>query len=124
MTGRSLASATLLVTGKVLVAGGIAQSGVTAVAELYDRSTGTFSATTPLVAVREGRAATRLADGTVLITGDASGTVLSSSEFCFRILRECGARLCYWTPAGRSRERVYSGKKAGGCGGAGRDLRS
>jgi hypothetical protein len=59
-------TATLLASGKVLVAGGTADN----VAELYDPDAGTFSATGQLmVGGRWGCTATLLKDGTVLIAG-------------------------------------------------------
>jgi hypothetical protein len=55
---------TLLTNGKVLVAGGAGDS-----AEVYDPSTGKFSAVGKMTRVREDHTATLLRDGTVLITG-------------------------------------------------------
>jgi hypothetical protein len=55
-------SATLLASGKVLIAGGGS-------AELYDPATDTFTATGNMIAARQMHAATLLVDGRVLITG-------------------------------------------------------
>jgi hypothetical protein len=65
----------------VLVAGGIAASGVTASAELYNPATGSFAQTTALNTARESHGATLLNNGTVLIVGGANGaTVTSAAE--------------------------------------------
>jgi WD40 repeat protein len=63
-TARPGHTATLLLNGKVLVAGGAGTS-----AELYDPSTGTFGATGDMTILRSGHTATLLADGRVLIAG-------------------------------------------------------
>lgn len=79
-------SATLLMDGKVLIAGGSSQisdakDSVTAVAELYDPSTNTFTATGPLQTPREFHGATRLQNGDVLFAGGDDGSnVLNSTE--------------------------------------------
>lgn len=76
ITGRALHTATLLQDGRVLVAGGgildMSSTGSGATfdsAEIYDPATGTFSATGPMTMARTLHAATRLADGRVLIVG-------------------------------------------------------
>lgn len=88
---RTVATATLLTNGKVLVAGGVDNSGAAvASAELYDPATGTFSTTGPMGTPRAYFTATLLCnlsvspcnDPRVLVTGglDATGTVLQSAE--------------------------------------------
>jgi N-acetylneuraminic acid mutarotase len=67
-------TATLLTTGKVLVAGGYGAGGFLQGAELYDPgsgdpSQGTWSTTGALTTARREHAATLLTDGTVLVTG-------------------------------------------------------
>jgi hypothetical protein len=66
-------TATLLDTGKVLVAGGYAQrgsrNGVTSTTELYDPQTGTFSIIAEMNFHRFKHSAVRLSDGRVLIAG-------------------------------------------------------
>ncbi len=71
---RQYHTATLLLNGKVLVAGGYDGSfRVFASAELYDPSTGTFTATGSTSAARAWYTATLLPNGKVLIAGAAAG---------------------------------------------------
>ena len=72
---RTLHTATLLLNGKVLVAGGKIgpkEDRSAASAELYDPGTGTWSATGSMHGAREGQTATLLQDGTVLVAGGSS----------------------------------------------------
>lgn len=63
-------TATLLVSGKVLVAGGEGPGGKLASAEIYDPATNTFAPTAgPMMAARSAHAAVRLTDGRVLLAG-------------------------------------------------------
>lgn len=78
---RSGQTATLLLDGRVLLAGGSNDN----TAELYDPKTGTFSQTGPMNVVRvRGQTATLLQDGRVLIAGGTddslSGNPLASAE--------------------------------------------
>jgi N-acetylneuraminic acid mutarotase len=74
-TGREQFTATLLPSGKVLVAGGLNSSGALASAELYDPATNAWSSAGSMAASRSWHTATRLLSGKVLITGGrVSGT--------------------------------------------------
>ncbi len=66
-------TATLLPSGKVLIAGGNA-----ATAELYDPATGTFTRTGDMTAPRSNHSATLLPDGKVLIAGGSSLSLSST----------------------------------------------
>jgi hypothetical protein len=61
-------TATPLLNGKVLIAGG-GTDFPTVSAELYDQATGTFTMAGSLVIYREQDTATLLSDGTVLVAG-------------------------------------------------------
>jgi hypothetical protein len=73
-------SATLLVDGRVLIAGGYTGSDFAAAAELYDPASGTFQATGALLTPRTGATATLLDDGEVLIVGGYNDGELASCE--------------------------------------------
>jgi hypothetical protein len=85
-TPRYFYSAVLLNTGKVLVAGGCNAAScntVTATAELYDPSTGAFSATGSLSVARDYQAAALLANGNVLVAGGfgTTGTLTQAEVY-------------------------------------------
>ncbi len=71
VTARERHTATLLLDGRVLLAGGSTpgSEGVVATAELYDPRTGTFGPTGSMTTARENHTATLLPDGRVLVTG-------------------------------------------------------
>jgi N-acetylneuraminic acid mutarotase len=82
---RSNHTATLLLNGKVLVAGGMTLFGTTTrSAELYDPNTETWSITGAPITARYGHTATLLENGMVLIAGGSDDfyldSTLSSSE--------------------------------------------
>ena len=73
-------TATLLPSGKVLVAGGYNGSTLSS-AELYDSATGSWSSTGSMGTARSIHTATLLPNGNVLAAGGADGSVsLSSAE--------------------------------------------
>jgi len=84
-TGRRLHTATLLLDGKVLLAGGVSPAGdLVTSAELYDPTTGTFAATGSMVAARLDHTATLLQpSGKVLIVGGnlPDGTTASAELY-------------------------------------------
>ena len=69
-------SATLLLDGRVLVAGGMGEAGTSA--EIYDPSSGRWMAAAPLHLSRVMHTATRLVDGRVLVVG-GHGTYLPAT---------------------------------------------
>lgn len=86
-TGRAYHSATLLLSGEVLVAGGVEQTTTPpdplGSCELYDPSTGEFGPTGgPLAVMRYQHAATRLSGGSVLVVGgiDLTGASNATAE--------------------------------------------
>src|SRR2546422_45945 len=79
VTGRYVATATLLPSGKVLVAGGF-NGGYLASAELYDPVAGTWSATGSLATGRYIHTATLLTNGKVLVAGGYNAGPLASAE--------------------------------------------
>lgn len=70
-TARSEHTATLLLNGTVLVAGGKATFGGATLAstEIYDPATGSWTAAGPMIQARAGHTATWLSDGRVLVAG-------------------------------------------------------
>jgi hypothetical protein len=85
-TSRCYHTATLLPNGKVLVAGGATQTGfssITASAELYDPTTGTWTKTGTMTTARGYHVAVLLANGKVLVAGggiNSSAVITSASE--------------------------------------------
>ena len=74
---RTSHTATLLANGKVLITGGITDiaNGVSlSSAEVYDAVAGSFSATGPMMTVRDSHFAILLANGTVLVAGGSFGS--------------------------------------------------
>ena len=82
-TARMRYTATLLLDGKVLVAGGVTgQNGdrSTNSAELYDPGSGTWSATGSMQGARASHTATLLQNGTVLVAGGGGRNELATAE--------------------------------------------
>jgi hypothetical protein len=68
-------TATLLLNGQVLIAGGSGATGIPlASAELYNPATSTFAATGSMTTARYGQTAVLLHDGRVLVVGGAGST--------------------------------------------------
>jgi Galactose oxidase, central domain/Bacterial Ig-like domain (group 2) len=74
---RTLHTATLLLSGKVLVAGGGDENST---AEVYDPATGSFSITGGMEIGRSGHTATLLPNGSVLVAGGGIFAGLASAE--------------------------------------------
>ncbi len=80
-------TATLLLSGEVLIIGGANNTATVAAAELYDQSSGTFSLTGATTDPRSFHSATLLPNGKVLVAGGSyflpgpsANTVVSSAE--------------------------------------------
>ena len=74
-------TATLLPDGRVLVTGSYINSGESrASAELYDPTSGRWTATGSMDLGRDGRTATLLPDGRVLVAGDYNYESRASAE--------------------------------------------
>ncbi|MFO0984158.1 MAG: kelch repeat-containing protein [Planctomycetota bacterium] len=69
MGARGGHTATLLPSGKVLLAGGFDSAVALATAEIYDPATGTFTPTGAMLSARYAHTATLLANGRVLVAG-------------------------------------------------------
>lgn len=83
IVARSGLTSTLLLSGKVLIAGGFNGSTKVDTAEIYDHASGNFSYTTsPMLSIRYGHTAALLADGSVLLAGgiNSTNTALASAE--------------------------------------------
>jgi large repetitive protein len=74
---RTFHTATLLASGKVLVAGGGDENST---AEVYDPATGSFSITGGMEIGRSGHTATLLSNGSVLVVGGGIFSGLASAE--------------------------------------------
>jgi len=85
MSKRVRHAAVLLPNGKVLIAGGTGETSATGViavystAELYDPSSGQFSAAASMSVTRSGHTATLLKNGSALIVGSGSAEIYDSS---------------------------------------------
>jgi hypothetical protein len=83
-TPRAGHTATLLLNGKVLIAGGTDGSSTLQTAESFDPTTNTFSATGDMTSARVNHTATLLANGKVLLSGggidQGAGGALATAE--------------------------------------------
>ena len=80
LAARTLHSATLLPSGKVLVAGGSGASGELSSSELFDPTTGKFSAAAQLKQARSNHRGVLLTTGEVLLVG-GTGAALSAETY-------------------------------------------
>ena len=97
-SARNFSTATLLPSGRVLVAGGYAGSSVSASSQLHDPTTDTWLPAPSMASARYQHTATLLSDGRVLVAGgDGSGspTVLASAE-AYDPPRTPGRRSATW----------------------------
>jgi hypothetical protein len=101
-SARELHTATLLPTGKVLVAGGRnAQRSAIDSTELYDPATGSWSTALPMTVPRAGHTATLLADGRVVVAGGVSNDNVGSPCCTATATAEIyDAVTGTWTPTG------------------------
>ena len=100
-TARTLHSAALLSTGKVLVAAGYDGTNALATAQLYDPAAGTFAATGALAGARYWHTVTVLPNGKVLVAGgtaQASGGINPTSALATAELYD--PALGTWTSTG------------------------
>lgn len=81
-TPRAGAVSSILMDGRILVAGGRNGSNVLASAEIFSDLLDTFTAVGSLAVAREGASSALLPDGSVIVIGgqNASGTALASAE--------------------------------------------
>lgn len=81
-TARADASSSILMNGRILIAGGRNASGVLASAEVFSDALDTFTGAGPLAEARDAAISALLPDGSVLIAGgrNGSGTAIASAE--------------------------------------------
>ena len=101
-TARRDHTATLLLTGKVLVAGGIDERvNFLANVEIYDPVTGIFTATGSMTTARAGQKATLLDDGKVLVAGGFPSTTVDLYDPAAGLFRPAPR----WSSLGRAKRR-------------------
>jgi N-acetylneuraminic acid mutarotase len=97
-TARSFATMTLLLDGKVLVAGGADTSTNSVTAELYDPATGTWTPTGNMNEARAYQTATLLPDGQVMVSGgNSNSSAFFDARSSIEVYNPAQGK---WTPAG------------------------
>lgn len=118
-TARAAHTATLLKSGKVLIAGGFAGSTYLSSAEIYDPVFKTFASAGQMSFARSSHTATMLPNGQVLITGGYNGNYLSSTEIFDPQKQTFSARSVMSTPRSGHTATILNNEKillAGGVG--------
>jgi large repetitive protein len=80
-SGRASHTATLLINGQVLIAGGTSRFASLSSAELCNPATGAFSTTGSMTTARDGHTATLLNNGTVLAAGGGPNSAPSAELY-------------------------------------------
>jgi hypothetical protein len=80
LSARSGQTATVLVDGRVLLAGGWSDAGMLASTEVYDPASGGFRSAGTMAFARAGHTATRLRDGRVVLAGGGDAVASTTVE--------------------------------------------
>jgi hypothetical protein len=112
-TARARHTATLLANGKVLIAGGVIntqQGTYLASAEIYDPSTGAFTATGTMIASDGWSQSTLLPDGRVLIVEDGNAEIYDPASGTFSLTSAYAGPLIGDTPTLLPNGRILVGE--------------